>query len=145
MRASNHQTGRSVDDLYPTTLTMLGSDNFLSRQMNTYAAFERATVDIVTAQLADGHRRVFMSIHLDESKATVRLKPSFDDVTEVLEKRNEIRLRRVRSQVSDVAGRLPSRSLLDDHVITLDSLGGEVVMAERGGRCQAHGSHSLLL
>lgn len=111
----------------------------------TYAALEGTAVDVVAIELADGHGGVFVGIHLDEGKTSIRLETGFGHVAKVLEQRDEIRLSGVRSEVTDVAGGLPLRSLLYDHIVALHSVGGEVVVSERSGRRHAHGCHSLLL
>ena len=111
----------------------------------TYAALEGTAVDVVAVELANCHGGVFVGIHLDESKTAVGLEASFRHVAEVLEQRNEIGLGGVRSEVTNVAGGLPLRGLLHDHVVALHTVSGEVVMSERSGRRHAHGGHSLLL
>lgn len=110
-----------------------------------YAAFERTTINIVAAQLADGHRCVLMRIHLDECETTISLEARLDNVTEVLEERNEVVLGSVRGEVADVACGLPSGSLLDNHVVALDAVGWEVVVTKRSRGSHAHGRHGLLL
>lgn len=86
-----------------------------------------------------------MSIHLDECKAAVGLETRLDDVAEVLEKGHEVILSGVGSQVADIAGRLPSRGLGDNHVIAVNSVGREVVVSIRSGGSKTHLLHSLLL
>lgn len=86
-----------------------------------------------------------MGIHLDKRESTVSLEAGLDDVAEVLEEGNEVVLGSVRSEVADIAGRLPTGGLLNNHIVTLNAVGGEVVMTERSGWSHAHGSHSLLL
>lgn len=110
-----------------------------------YAALQGTAIDIVSVELTDGHGSVFVTVHLDECEATVRLKTGLENVAEVLEKRDEVVLRGVRGQVAHVARGLPLRGLLDDHVVALDAMGGEMVMAEGRGRSHAHSRHSLLL
>ena len=111
----------------------------------TYAALEWAAVDVVRVELTDCHGSILMRIHLDEREPTVGLKASLENVAEVLEQRHQVILRGVRGQIADVAGGLPLGSLLDDHVITLHTLSGEVVVSKRSGGGHAHGSHGLLL
>jgi len=111
----------------------------------TYAALERATVDIIRIQLADSHSGILVRIHFDECKATIGLETSLENVSEVLEQRHQVILGSIGSQVTDVAGSLPLRSLLDNHIVALDTLSGEVVVTERSGGGHAHSSHSLLL
>lgn len=86
-----------------------------------------------------------MRVHLDECKAAIGLKTSFEDVTEVLEQRDQIVLRGVRRQVAHVAGGLPLGSLLNNHVITLDAMSGKVVVTKGDSRGHSHGGHGLLL
>jgi len=111
----------------------------------TYAALERTAMNIVAVQLANSHRSVLVRIHLDEGESAVGLETGLDDVTKVLEQRHKIILRRVGGEISNVASRLPSRRLADNHVIAVDSMGWEVVMAIRRGRRHAHLLHGLLL
>ena len=77
-----------------------------------------------------------MSVHLDESETTVRLETSFRNITKVLEKGNKIRLGCVWRKVADIAGSLPLRGLRDHHIIALDTMGREVVVAKRS--CGSH-------
>ena len=111
----------------------------------THAALQRTAVDLVAVELADGIGSVLVGVHLDESKATVRLEASLSDISEVLEQRDEVVLGGVRGQVADIAGSLPCRSLLDDHLVGVGTLGGEAVVAEGSGRGHAHLRHGLLL
>lgn len=114
-------------------------------EKNTYAALERTAVDVVAVELANGNGSVLMSVHLDESKSTVALEARLDNIAKVLEKRNEVGLGGVRSQVADVDGRLPLGGLVDNHVVRLHAVGREMVVSIRGGRGHAHGGHGLLL
>lgn len=111
----------------------------------SYAALQRTSIDVVSVELADRHGGVLMRIHFDKGKATIRLQAGLKDITKILEERNKIVLRRVGSQVAHIACGLPLRRLLDDHVVALDTVCGEVVVAERRGRGDSHGSHRLLL
>ena len=111
----------------------------------TYAAFQRPPVHVVSRQLAYGDRSILVAVHLDKRKAPIRLEPSLHHVTEVLKERYQIVLSGVRSQVSDVNGGLPLRSLGDDHVVALDTMCREVVVTVGSGRSHAHGGHSCLL
>lgn len=86
-----------------------------------------------------------MGVHFYEREPSISLEAGLDNVTEILEERDEIILSRVRREISDIASRLPGRSLLDNHIIALDSVGWEVVMAERSSWRHAHGRHGLLL
>ena len=86
-----------------------------------------------------------MSVHLDKSKATVRLEAGLGDVAKVLEQWNKIVLSGVRSEVADVASGLPLRGLLNDHVVRLSALSRELVVAIRSGWSHTHGGHGLLL
>jgi hypothetical protein len=105
----------------------------LSLRESTYAALQRAAINLVTVELADGVRGVLVGVHLDESEATVRLEASLGDVSEVLEERDKVILSGVRGQVAHVAGGLPCGSLLDDHLVGVGALG------------HAHLGHGLLL
>src|SRR5947207_8546894 len=96
-------------------------------------------------KLADSHSGVFMGVHLHEGKSAVRLEPSLNNKTEILEQRNEIILRGVGSEISDVAGCLPLRGLLNDHIIALNTMCREVMMTEGGSRGHSHSGHGLLL
>ena len=86
-----------------------------------------------------------MSVHFDEGESAVRLEASLGNITKVLEKRNEVRLGRVRSEVAHITRGLPLRGLCHHHVIALYTVGGEVVMTEGGCWSHAHRGHSLLL
>lgn len=105
---------------------------------STYAALQRTTVDVVTVELTDGHGSVLVGVHLDEGKSTIRLETGLGNITKVLEKRNKIRLGSVGRQIADIAGCLPLRSLRDNHVVTLHTVGWEVVVSEGSGGCHAH-------
>jgi hypothetical protein len=84
-------------------------------------------------------------VHFDEGKSTVRLEARLGNVTKVLEEGYKVRLRRVGRQVANVAGRLPLGSLSNNHIITLNTMGGEVVVTKRSRGSHAHGGHGLLL
>lgn len=86
-----------------------------------------------------------MGIHLDKRKATISLEACLNNVAKVLEERYEVVLGGVRSEVADVTGSLPSRSLLDNHIVALDAVGWEVMVAERCRRSHTHRRHGLLL
>lgn len=62
----------------------------------TYTALQWAAIDVVSTELTDGHGGIFMRVHLDKRKSSVGLKTSFEDITEVLEQRNDVVLRGVR-------------------------------------------------
>lgn len=111
----------------------------------TYAALERTTIYIVAAQLADCHGGILVGVHLDERKATISLEASLNDIAEVLEQGDKVVLGGVRGEVADIASCLPSWGLLDDHVVALNAVGWEVMVAERSGWSHAHCRHSLLL
>jgi hypothetical protein len=84
-------------------------------------------------------------VHFDKSKSTVRLEARLGDISKVLEEWDQVRLGSIWGQIADVAGRLPLGSLGDDHIVALNTVRGEVVVAERSSGCHAHGSHGLLL
>lgn len=86
-----------------------------------------------------------MGIHFDEGKSAVSLQAGLNDVAKILEERNKVVLSRVRSQITHIAGGLPLGSLLDDHIVALDAVRGEMVVAECRGRGDSHGGHCLLL
>jgi hypothetical protein len=86
-----------------------------------------------------------MSVHLNESKSAVRLETCFGDITKVLEERDQIGLRSVRSQVAHVARGLPLGSLRNNHVIALDTVRWEMVVSEGSRWSHTHGGHRLLL
>lgn len=115
------------------------------RSVFTPAAFERAAVDIISVELADGHGCVLMRVHFDKGEAAVGLEACFGDVAEILKKGNQIVLGGIGGQIADVHGVLPLRGLLHDHFVRLGTLGREGVMAEGGGGGHAHRNHGLLL
>lgn len=111
----------------------------------TYAALQGSSVDVISVQLANGHGRVLVRVHLDEGKTTVGLETSLHDVAKVLEERHQIVLGGVWGQVTHIARGLPLWGLLDHHVVALDAMRREVVVTERRGRGHAHCGHGLLL
>lgn len=111
----------------------------------TYAALERTTVDIVAGELADCHGGILVGVHLDESKTTVGLEPSLNNITKLLEQGKQVVLGGVWSQVANVASGLPGGGLGNNHVIALDAVSWEVVMTVGCCRSHSHGSHSSLL
>lgn len=115
------------------------------RAGTTYAALQGATIDIVPIKLTNGHSRVLVSVHLDERETTVRLETGLHHITEVLEQGDEVLLGSVWGQVANIACRLPSWGLVDDHVIAVHTVSREVVMTIWRRRCQAHLLHSRLL
>ena len=86
-----------------------------------------------------------MGVHLDEGEATICLEACLNDVAEVLEERYEVVLGGVWSEVADVTGGLPSGSLLNNHIVALNTVGWEVMVTERRGRSHSHSRHGLLL
>lgn len=113
--------------------------------VTTYAALQWSAINIITVELANCHSRIFMGIHLDESKAAISLEARLDNIAKVRKQGNQVVLRRVWCQVPHVTGRLPGRSLVDDHIVTVNSVGGEVMVTIGGGRGHSHGLHGLLL
>lgn len=109
-----------------------------AEEIGTYAAFQGATIDIVATQLTNRHRSILMVVHLDKGKAAIRLEASFDNVAIVLEEWDQIVLGRVRRKVADVAGTLPLGSLLNNHVIALNTMSRKVMMAKGGSRRHPH-------
>ena len=86
-----------------------------------------------------------MRIHFDEGKATVSLQASLQNIAKVLEQRNQVILCGVRGEVANIAGGLPLRGLLNNHIIALNTMGWEMVVGEGCSWGHAHGCHSLLL
>lgn len=86
-----------------------------------------------------------MSVHLNEGKATVGLEARLDHVAKVLEERDQVVGGGVGGQVSNVAGCLVGRGLIEDHLVALHAVGREVVVAIGSGRGHTHGLHRLLL
>lgn len=140
---NNHQIGRSEGDLCPTATCL--AELVAKNAKNTYAALQRPAMNVAAAQLADGHCRILVCIHLHERKAAVRLKPSLNDVTKIREKRYKIILVSVWSKISNIASGLPMRSLLYHHVIALDTMGRKMMMTEGCGGGHSHCGHGLLL
>ncbi len=114
-------------------------------QWGAYAALQRASIDVVAIQLANSHRGVLMRVHLDEREATVSLETSLKDISEVLEQGHEVVLRGVGGEIANVAGSLPLRGLLHNHVVALNTLGREMVVTKGSSRGHAHSGHRLLL
>jgi hypothetical protein len=115
------------------------------RNTSTYAALEGTAVHVVSVKLTNGHGGVLMRVHLNESKPAVRLEASFGDISKVLEERDQVGLRSVWSEITNIARGLPLRSLGDDHIVALDSVSRKVVVSERSSGCHSHGGHCLLL
>jgi hypothetical protein len=86
-----------------------------------------------------------MRIHLHECKATIGLETSFKDIAEVLKEGDQVILGGVGGEVAHVASSLPLGSLLSNHIIALNAVGGEVVVSERSSRRHTHSNQSLLL
>ena len=86
-----------------------------------------------------------MSVELNESEATVGLEARLHHIAEVLEQRDQVVLSRVRRQISDIARRLPPRGLVHHHVIAIDTVGREVMVAKGRRGSHAHLLHRLLL
>jgi hypothetical protein len=53
-------------------------------------------VDVLALQLDNSHRRVFVSVELDESKSTIGLHANFGEIADGLEQGDEIGLSAVR-------------------------------------------------
>ena len=113
--------------------------------VGTYTALQGTTVDEVSVHLANGHGGSLVSLHLNEGKAAIGLEPRLDYVSEVLEQRYYIVGCGVGGEVANIAGRLPRRSLGENHVVARHTVGGELVVTERRRRGHAHSLHSLLL
>ena len=120
-------------------------ENNVSEVRKAYRTLQWSPIDIIAGELTDCHCRILMSVHLEEGEPTIRLKPSLDHISEVLEQGNQVSLSGVRSQIANVASSLPGRSLIDNHLVRLNTLSREVVMTEWGCRGHAHGRHCLLL
>ena len=103
-----------------------------------HAALKRSTIDVVAAKLTDRHGCILVGIHLNKSKATIRLEASLSDKAKILEERNKIVLSGVGSKITDVASGLPLGSLRNDHLIALHAVCREVVVAEGSGRSHSH-------
>ena len=129
--------------LYPTkSMSVYEIDHITDM---TYATLQRAAIDIVATQLTDRHGSVLVGVHLNKGEATVSLESSLNNVSKVLEERNQVVLGGVWGEVADINSGLPGRSLLNNHIVALDTMGREVVMTERGCRSHAHRRHGLLL
>ena len=74
-----------------------------------------------------------MCVHLDKSKAAIGLEASLDNVSKVLKERNKVILSRIWRKVANIAGGLPLGRLLHNHIIRLDTVSWEVVVAKRRG------------
>jgi hypothetical protein len=86
-----------------------------------------------------------MGVHLDESKTTISLEASLNHVPEVGEKWDKVILGGIWGEVANIASGLPRWGLLDNHIVTLDTVGWEVMVSEWGGWGHAARHHSLLL
>lgn len=137
---SSRQTVRWEDDLCPTDETGLVHSRLTINDQDgkTYAAFQGATIDIETTQLTDGHGGILMGIHLDKGKAAIGLEARFDNITIVLEEWDQVVLGGVRREIANVAGSLPLRCLLHNHIVALNTMGREMMVAEWGGRRHPH-------
>jgi hypothetical protein len=111
----------------------------------THTALQGTSVDVVAVELANGHGGILVRVHFEEGKAPVRLQACFDDIAKVLKDWNQVLLGGVRRQIADIARCLPLRSLGHHHVIALNAMSREMMMAERSGGSHAHGGHGLLL
>ena len=96
-------------------------------------------------ELANGVCSILMSIHLDKSKATIRLETGLGNVAKVREEGHQIIRCRVGGEIADIAGRLPLRSLLNHHVVAAGPMCRKVMVTKRRSRRHAHVGHSLLL
>ncbi len=112
---------------------------------STHAALQRPSINIVSVHLADSQRGVLVSVHLDKSKATVRLEARLNNIAKVLEQGDNVVGGRVGRQVANIDGSLPVRRLSLNDVVATDTMGGELVVAKGGGGRQAHSLHRLLL
>lgn len=145
---SSLRTGWSADGPCPTAAPDVRSFQFRFvdlRVGSTYATFQWTAVDVVATELANGHGCIFVSVHLDESKSTVCLETRLNNVTEVLKQRDEILLGRVGGEVANVTGGLPLRSLSNDHIVALNAMLWEAVVAIRSGGRHSHLRHGSLL
>lgn len=88
---------------------------------STYAELQVTSVDIVAIDLANGHRRMLMGVHLDKGEATVGLQADLNDIAEDLEERDNVILSGVWRNVTDVDRSLPVRSLRDDGIVAESS------------------------
>lgn len=111
----------------------------------TYAALQRAAVDIVTVHLADGHGRVLVGVHLNKRESSVSLETRFDHEAEVLEQRHHVVGGCIGRKVSDVDSGLPAGCLSQDDFVTSNAMCWKLVVSVRSGRGHAHCLHSLLL
>ena len=91
---STHRTDRSEDDLCPTIPSCQQHLVSIWKQ-STYAALQWSTVDIVTAELADGACSVLMSVHFNECETAIRLETSLLNKAKVLKQRDKVVLGRV--------------------------------------------------
>ena len=88
----------------------------------TYAALERAAVDIVTVHLADGHSRILVGVHLNERESSVCLETRLDHEAEILEQRHHVVGGCIRRKVSDVDSGLPAGCLGQDDFVTSNAM-----------------------
>ena len=115
------------------------------REQSTYAALQRSTVDIIPTKLANRARSVFMTIHFDECKSSIRLKASLLNKPKVLKQRDQVVLGRVWRQIANITSGLPLRSLLSHHFVTLETMSWKVMMSIRSRGSHPHRRHCLLL
>lgn len=60
------------------------------------AALQRSPIHVVARKLTNRHSRIFVSVHLDKCKSPISLETGFNNVTEILEQRDQIVLGGVR-------------------------------------------------
>lgn len=78
---NSRQTGQLGGDLYPTVRHV--SKTPAIRIQTTHAALQGPTMNVVSTQLADGHCRILVRVHLHERKPAVRLEPGLNDIPKV--------------------------------------------------------------
>lgn len=83
-----------------------------------------------------------MRVHFDECKSTISLESGLNNVTKILEEGNEVVLSCVRREIANVASCLPLGGLLYNHVVALNSVSWEVMVAEWCGWGHSHLAHS---
>ena len=81
------------------------------------AALDGPTMDHLSLKLDDGHSGVFVSVQLDECEATISLHAYLRQISDRLEKWDQVRLSAIRDEIANVDGRVIRGRLLYDRLV----------------------------